>query len=360
MLIDGNEACFDRSDNHLQATPHLNHSPGETFYELGGNRLFPGCYSLFSTDISNISTVDSRHTHLQYRHLSMPLRKKRKLDETGQILLFEVPAAKADTEQTSSDLAATQPAKDRRPTFSPEPRPSVVICGSFRKDTQGLSKLHEQFLDLHYSILSPLNVDIRREEDGFVYMRGEETETPETLERRHLDAIEQADFVWLHAPDGYVGLSASVEIGYATAVGTPIFSVVPPQDPMLKTLVRIIDRPEVLVSSRPNVPPSIPKPAIARFQNYYRKVAMQRGYERESAQNCLLLMVEEIGELARGLRRDQKLTRDHSSDSESLPELADVFIYVVHMANILNADLAQIVKDKEAANWARFLRNLQS
>ena len=36
--------------------------------------------------------------------------------------------------------------------------------------------------------------------------------------------------------------------------------------------------------------------AITRFQNYYRKVAVQRGYERESAQNCLLLMVEEVGE----------------------------------------------------------------
>jgi NTP pyrophosphatase (non-canonical NTP hydrolase) len=191
-------------------------------------------------------------------------------------------------------------------------------------------------------------------------MRGEESQTPETLERQHLDAVDRADFVWLHAPDGYVGLSASLEIGYATAVGTPIFSVVAPVDPVLKTMVRIVERPDVVVPLRLALPPSIPKPAITRFQNYYRKVSVQRGYEHESAQNCLMLMVEEIGELARGLRRDQKLTRHHSSSSDALQELADVFIYVVHMANILNADLAQIVKDKEAANWARFLRKIQA
>ena len=361
MLAETGRVGFDSSDNDLPATPFPNHFQDETFYESVGNHLFSSNYSQFSTDPCTISTIASGHAPVQYHHLSMPNPRKRTLGEYGQGLLFAVPAANADTEQkTSSEPAVTQPAMDRRPPFSGEPRPSVVICGSFRKDTQGLSKLREQFLDLHYSILSPLNVDIRREEDGFVYMRGEESQTPETLERRHLDAIERADIVWLHAPDGYVGLSASLEIGYATAVGTPVFSVVPPQDPILKTLVRLVDRPDLLVSTRSNMSPDIPKPGIARFQTYYRKVAIQRGYEQESAQNCLLLMVEEIGELARGIRRDQKLTRHHPSSSESLQELADVFIYVVHMANILNADLAEIVKDKEAANWARFLRKLQA
>jgi NTP pyrophosphatase (non-canonical NTP hydrolase) len=286
------------------------------------------------------------------------LRKKRQSDST-QILLFPAPAGNAETNVADSE--STPPHALVNPGLrDPVPGTSVVICGSFRKDPEGLAVLHERFLDLHCSILSPTNVGIRREEDGFVYMRGEEAQTPETLERRHLDAIERADFVWLHAPDGYVGLSASLEIGYATAIGTPVFCMAPLQDPTLRTMVRTVDRPEDLVPMRLATPVNVPKPAIRRFQNYYRKVAVQRGYERESAQNCLLLMVEEVGELARGLRRDQKLTRHHASNSESLKELADVFIYVIHMANILDADLGEVVREKETANWTRFLQKLHA
>ncbi len=283
----------------------------------------------------------------------MAAQKKRHQGESGQILLFPAPAgieeARVNQAESADELGLTEARKARSGT-------AVVISGSFRKDTAGLVALHERFLDLQCDILSPTNVDIRYEEDGFVYMRGEETQTPESLERRHLDAIEKADLVWLHAPDGYVGLSTSLEIGYATAIGTPVFCQVALQDPVLRTMVRTVVRPDDLIPLRLATPANVPKPAIGRFQNYYRKVAVQRGYERESAQNCLLLMVEEVGELARGLRRDQKLTRHHTSDSESLKELADVFIYVIHMANILNADLGEIVKDKETTNWNRFLQ----
>ncbi len=290
----------------------------------------------------------------------MSSTKKATPDHSAQILLF--PGTQQDSQSEPGPVRSelVWPAKSRQPTLNTESETSVVICGSFRKDVLGLSKLHQHFLDLHCKILSPSNVDVQREEDGFVYMRGEETQTPEALERRHLDAIERADFVWLHAPEGYIGLSCSLEIGYARAVGTPVFSVLAPLDPVLRTMVSIVDSPGRLVPRPSNTPISIPKPAVARFQNYYRKVAMQRGYERESAQNCLLLMIEEIGELARGLRRDQKLTRDHESSSESIQELADVFIYVVHMANILNVDLAHIVKEKEEKNWTRFLRKFQA
>jgi NTP pyrophosphatase (non-canonical NTP hydrolase) len=67
-------------------------------------------------------------------------------------------------------------------------------------------------------------------------------------------------------------------------------------------------------------------------------------------------MLEEFGELARALRKRQKLRRDskgHVSQEEH--ELADIFIYVVHMANVLEIDLAQAVHEKERINIDRFL-----
>jgi NTP pyrophosphatase (non-canonical NTP hydrolase) len=67
-------------------------------------------------------------------------------------------------------------------------------------------------------------------------------------------------------------------------------------------------------------------------------------------------MVEEVGELARALRKRENLTRHGSySDSDEAHELADVFLYVVHMANVLNLDLAGIVKQKEFINLEKFL-----
>jgi NTP pyrophosphatase (non-canonical NTP hydrolase) len=92
-------------------------------------------------------------------------------------------------------------------------------------------------------------------------------------------------------------------------------------------------------------------------QEYYRRIAAQRGFEKETAHDCFVLLVEEVGELARVLRKREGLARHHASGKhdESL-ELADVLLYVVHMANILGIDLSDAIKMKEEINLARFLR----
>src|SRR5262245_19223448 len=94
---------------------------------------------------------------------------------------------------------------------SKRPRPvagiddlDVVLCSTYRKDVEGLRRSFEELKDLGFNILSPSNLDIVKERNGFVYMRGEELQTADRLELRHLDAIEKARLVWLHAPEGYV------------------------------------------------------------------------------------------------------------------------------------------------------------
>jgi NTP pyrophosphatase (non-canonical NTP hydrolase) len=232
----------------------------------------------------------------------------------------------------------------------------VVLCGTFRKDTEGLRRSYEQLRDLGFNILSPSNVEIISEKNGFVYMRGEETQTSESLELKHLDAIERARLVWLHAPDGYVGPTAALELGFARASGIPVFATSRPIDEAFRTFVTIVDSPEQVFDqvTSSKLPP--PPPRVKVFQHYYKRAAAQRGYEQESTQNCLLLMMEEIGELARALRKKEKLTRHGSAirNAESL-ELADVFIYVIHMANILKIDLGQVVQQKELLNIEKLL-----
>lgn len=233
----------------------------------------------------------------------------------------------------------------------------VVLCGTYRKDIEGLRRSFEHLKDLGFNVLSPSNIDIVRETNGFVYMHGEESKTAEHLELKHLEAIERARLVWLHAPDGYVGPTAALELGFAKASGIPIFATSLPLDEAFRTFVTLVDSPEAVFAqvTSQRLPP--PPPRLKVFQHYYKRAAAQRGYEQESTQNCLLLMMEEVGELARALRKKEKLTRHGSPirNAESL-ELADVFMYVIHMANILKIDLGEVVQQKELLNIKKLLQ----
>jgi NTP pyrophosphatase (non-canonical NTP hydrolase) len=186
-------------------------------------------------------------------------------------------------------------------------------------------------------------------------MQGEETELPESIEVRHLKAIQSCHFVWLHAPEGYVGPTAALEVGFARASGIPVFCKNSVNDKILQSFVHIVpSATEALARLTDEF--LVPPPGIQSFQHYYKRVAVQRGYDKEDAQNCLLLMVEEVGELARAIRKRENLVRHGTADvtNEAL-ELADVFLYVIHMANVLGLDLSKVVREKEIINFERFV-----
>jgi len=188
-------------------------------------------------------------------------------------------------------------------------------------------------------------------------MRGEESELQETIEARHLDAIQRANFVWLHAPQGYIGPTASLEIGFAHAIGVPVFAKENVKDTVIQSFVHVANSLESAIELINSNRSPIPRPALTAFQHYYRRVAVQRGYKSEGPKDCLLLMVEEVGELAREIRRRERLVRHGpSTDSSESKELADIFLYVVHMANVLDIDLSKVVQDKELLNLQRFIR----
>jgi len=52
-----------------------------------------------------------------------------------------------------------------------------------------------------------------------------------------LEKIDQADVVYIVNPDGYVGKSVSVNIGYAYARNKPIYAMHPINDPPVMSLV---------------------------------------------------------------------------------------------------------------------------
>ena len=82
------------------------------------------------------------------------------------------------------------------------------------------------------------------------------------VQDRHLESIRAANFLWLICPDGYVGQSASMEVGFAAAVGVPIFATHAPGDLTLRQYVNIVPKLAealriVAATSRPRRPEGI-------------------------------------------------------------------------------------------------------
>ena len=225
----------------------------------------------------------------------------------------------------------------------------VVLCGSFRREPDALNLVFRE-LGKHYAVLSPASLGFVDPGADFVRLANELEESIDSIEGRHLSAISQADFVWLHCPAGYVGPSAALELGHAKALGIPVLSSEVPEDQTLAAFVVVVDGPRAAENALQVDPGS----GLVALQSYYRRTAARRGWSNESARDTLLLITEEVGELARAVRKAEGLSRSGGyAGVDAAEELADVQLYLVHLANALGIDLATAVSDKERINEER-------
>lgn len=89
---------------------------------------------------------------------------------------------------------------------------------------------------------------------------------------------------------------------------------------------------------------------LSEIQSYFEAVMKERGFNEQTAKDKLLLLVEEVGELAKAIRKHENIgidyTRIENYDSiES--EVADVFIVLISLCNVLNIDLFEALDEKE-------------
>lgn len=226
----------------------------------------------------------------------------------------------------------------------------VVLCGSFHRDLPALRRTHNELAST-FNLVSPSSIDFVDSSADFVRLSHEARESVSEVEQRHLDALASADFVWLCAPEGYVGASAALELGHARALGIPVFTSDVVSDVTLREFIHRVASP----SQVPSLMNASPGRGLAGLQKYYARVARRRGWDRESARDTLLLITEELGELAREVRRDSGLARTGGYAPSAMgQELADVQLYLVHLANVLGVDIAAAVTEKERINTARF------
>ncbi len=237
---------------------------------------------------------------------------------------------------------------------------SIVVSGSFKKHFEDISNLIRQFEALDITVLSP-KVS-KNSNNEFVILETDDTNESKILEQRHLDAIEKADALYIYNPDGYIGASATLELGWAIALGKLIYSKEQSEDSTLKLFSGKVGTPneikkELLGKKNYLLDTINDRSSVKKIQEYIYDVVIQRGFDEETPTDIMLLMVEEVGELAKALRKYVGLKIDQDKKdrySEIEHELADVFIYLLSLSNACKIDLFQSLKEKEHKNNKRF------
>ncbi len=129
----------------------------------------------------------------------------------------------------------------------------VTVSGSFRKAMTEVAQAVDQFQTLGCAVLSPADPRVVDAFGEFLFVASDRLRNIRMVQQRHLAAIQASDLLWIVAPHGYVGSSTAMEIGFAAAVGTPVFSADVPSDLTLRQWVEVVASPaEALArSSRP-------------------------------------------------------------------------------------------------------------
>lgn len=113
----------------------------------------------------------------------------------------------------------------------------VTVSGSFRRHISAVQDAVGALKDAGAVVLSPADPRIVDAFGSFVFVSSDQRRSIKGVQARHLDAVRHSDFLWLVCPDGYVGPSAAMEVGFAVASGTPIYSDVAPTDWTIRQFV---------------------------------------------------------------------------------------------------------------------------
>ena len=119
-------------------------------------------------------------------------------------------------------------------------RKRAVVSGSFRRHLDRIQSAVAELTEEGVEVLSPADPRVVDEFGEFLFVASDRLRSIHAVQSRHLAAIRISDFVWLEDPDGYIGQSASMELGFAVACRTPIFTLSTPNDLTLRQYVRTV------------------------------------------------------------------------------------------------------------------------
>ena len=117
---------------------------------------------------------------------------------------------------------------------------TVAVSGSFHRHMQAITAAVQQLATLSIRVLSPADPRIVAQQGEFLFVASDPVRSVRLVQDRHLESIRAANFLWLVCPDGYVGQSASMEVGFAAAVGVTIFATRLPSDLTMREYVNTV------------------------------------------------------------------------------------------------------------------------
>lgn len=96
-------------------------------------------------------------------------------------------------------------------------------------------------------------------------------------------------------------------------------------------------------------------PTLKELQDYLAQVCEERGWTKDSPSEKFILFIEEVGELAKAMRKAAGLYAEQAKPNMlSLEEeFADVLSYLLDLANCYQIDLEQAFRAKEQINQSR-------
>ncbi len=136
---------------------------------------------------------------------------------------------------------------------------SAAVSGSFHRHMDAITAAVHDLAALGVRILSPADPRIVAQQGEFLFVASDRVRSVRLVQDRHLESIRAANFLWLVCPDGYIGQSASMELGGAIMVGVPIFATRKPLDLTLCQYVTVVpgiaDALRIVGNSRPQARP---------------------------------------------------------------------------------------------------------
>jgi len=97
------------------------------------------------------------------------------------------------------------------------------------------------------------------------------------------------------------------------------------------------------------------QPTLRDLQRYLIAVCQERGWTKDAPSEKFVLFVEEVGELAKAMRKTAGLYEERAKprDMSLEEEFADVLSYLLDLANCFQVDLEQAFRAKEHVNESR-------
>ena len=96
-------------------------------------------------------------------------------------------------------------------------------------------------------------------------------------------------------------------------------------------------------------------PTLPELQRYEEAVCQKRGWNKDNYSEKFLLFTEEVGELAKAIRKTAGLYDEQAKQKRANleEEFADVLSYLLDLANYFHVDLEKAFHEKEQVNETR-------